>query len=75
MIAEDTNEHRDFFGPDGECVLYFKSPSEAADKINWAFNNPADRDRMARAGHGRIVSGSNTYRDRLTEMLSLVSPA
>ena len=24
MLTEDTEEHREILGPDGECVLYFR---------------------------------------------------
>src|SRR5262249_24350592 len=32
MLAEDTREHRDIFGPEGQCVLYFASPDDAIEK-------------------------------------------
>ena len=51
MIAEDTAEHREIFGPDGECVLYFSGPRDAAEKVRLRFADPAGRSRMARAAH------------------------
>ena len=70
MIAEDTAEHRDLFGPEGECVLYFSSPAEAASKARWAIDHPEDRQRMAEAAHRRIRFEKHTYRDRLETMLT-----
>lgn len=70
MIAEDTSDHRHIFGPEGECVLYFRSPTEAAQKAQWALNHPKERQAMARRGHDRVVRAPNTYTDRLQQMLS-----
>jgi spore maturation protein CgeB len=72
MIAEDTDEHRDLFGPEGECVLYFDSPEQAVGRVRWAFENSGDRVRMAAACHRRVVQGGHTYRDRLRTMLASV---
>jgi spore maturation protein CgeB len=69
MIAEDTAEHRDFFGEEGKCVLYFKTPEEAAKKTAWAIANKSERQRMAKAAHDRVVMGPNTYKDRLKVIL------
>ena len=70
MLAEDTVEHREILGVEGECVLYFRSTSEAIDKARWVLRNPVERQRMAKAAHDRIVSGRNTYKDRLEQMLA-----
>jgi hypothetical protein len=73
MIAEDTAEHREIFGPEGECVLYFSGPRDAAEKALRALADPAGRSRMARAAHQRIVSQGHTYRDRLRHMLEVTA--
>ena len=70
MLAEDTREHRDILGPGGQCVLYFASRAEAIDKARWALKIPVERRRMAQAAHERIVTGNNTYKDRLEQMLA-----
>jgi spore maturation protein CgeB len=69
MLAEDTQDHRQIFGVEGQHVLYFSSSAEAIEKARWALSNPADCQRMARSAHERIVSGKNTYGDRLEQML------
>jgi spore maturation protein CgeB len=71
MIAEETDEHREILGPEGECALFFTGPRDAAEKVRLALADPAGRRRMARAGHLRIVSQHHTYRDRLRQMLEL----
>jgi hypothetical protein len=70
MLAEDTQDHREIFGPEGECVLYFVSSREAIDKAHWALSHPDERRRMAKAAHERVVTGGNTYKDRLQQMLA-----
>jgi spore maturation protein CgeB len=70
MLAEDTQDHRDLFGPEEQCVLYFASPGEALDKARWVLSNPAERRRMATTAHELIVGSRNTYADRLEQMLT-----
>ena len=72
MLAECTPEHRALFGPEGKCVLYFRSPGEAAEKCRWALSHPAERQRMAAAAYGRITGGGHSYRDRLQTIFSAV---
>jgi spore maturation protein CgeB len=70
MLAEDTAEQREIFGDDGEAVVYFRSPREAADRARILLANPAERARLSAALHERIVlQGAHTYRDRLTAIL------
>jgi spore maturation protein CgeB len=69
MVAEDTADHREIFGEEGECVLYFSAPEEAARKCAWAMAHAEDRRRMAAAATARLSRGGHTYRDRLTTML------
>lgn len=73
MLAEDTAEHREIFGEEGRCVLYFQSPQQAATKAIWALRNPVDRQRMAAAAHRHVTYGQHTYRHRLQQMLTVIS--
>jgi spore maturation protein CgeB len=73
MLAEDTPEHREIFGAEGESVLYFTDPEVAAEKARWALGNPGERHRMASAAHALITSGGHSYRDRLLQMLKAAS--
>jgi hypothetical protein len=68
-VVEDTPDHRDIYGPEGQCVLYFTNTQEAAAKIQWALDNPGERHRMQRAAHNRVTQGANTYADRLEHIL------
>ena len=69
MLAEDTSEHREMFGPNGEAVIYFRSVPEMVDRARWLLENEAERKRLASAAHHRITGGRNTYADRLQTML------
>jgi hypothetical protein len=69
MLAEDTSEHREIFGDEGQAVIYFRTLEELVMKLRWLLAHDDERQRLARAAHHLIVQGRNTYADRLTEML------
>jgi spore maturation protein CgeB len=71
MLAEDTTEHREIFGDDGETVVYFRDPREAGDRAGALLATPAERARLSREVRARISGGANTYRDRLLSILRL----
>jgi spore maturation protein CgeB len=69
MLVEDTREHKEIFGGDGEAVLYFRTPQEAAARASSLLADANERSRLARAVHARIVAGGNSYGDRLSTMI------
>jgi spore maturation protein CgeB len=71
MLAEDTEEHREIFGPEGEAVLYFRSAAEASMKTGSLLRNPEQRLRMAECVRVRVGGAENTYRARLATMLNI----
>lgn len=71
-VAEDTEEHREMFGPDGEAVLYFRTPEELVRRVKEAFVNPELRQRLRRNAHKAITGRPNTYVDRLKTILERV---
>jgi spore maturation protein CgeB len=71
MLAEDTGEHREIFGPEGEAVVYFRTAKEAAERARALLCNPSERKRLAAGLHLRIVGGAHTYADRLTTILGI----
>ena len=75
MLSEDTAEHREIFGADGECVLYFRTPEEAARRAQMLLADVAERTRLASAVRARVVGGAHTYRDRLLTMVGTVAGA
>ena len=69
MLVEDTPEHRELFGPDGEAVTYFGTLDQMLDRLRRLLACPADRRRLAAAVRQRILAGGHTYADRLRAML------
>ena len=71
MLAEDTDEHREIFGPEGEAIVYFRNAREAAERTRALLCNSSERKRLAAGLHRRIVGGAHTYVDRLAAMLEI----
>jgi spore maturation protein CgeB len=70
MLAEDTTEHREIFGKDGDRVIYFDTEVPMVDRARELLANVALRQQLAERAHTHILSTRNTYRDRLQTMLS-----
>lgn len=70
MLAEDTDEHREILGADGDAVVYFRTLDEMIDRLRWLLAHDNERRRLAEAVRVRITSGQNTYKDRLESMLA-----
>jgi spore maturation protein CgeB len=71
MLLEDTDEHRDLFGEEGNAVVYFTQIDEMIEKTRWLLDHDTERERMAQVAHELITKGKNTYQDRLKTMLGL----
>jgi spore maturation protein CgeB len=71
MLTEDTPEHREIFGQDGEAVVYFNTVTEMVEKTHWLLHHDQERQRLAQNAHLLITQGQNTYGDRLKTMLSI----
>jgi spore maturation protein CgeB len=74
MVVEDTNEHREIFGEDGECVHYFSTPEDLAGLVRMLLADENERTRLSVAVRTRIREGKNSYSDRLLTMISLAVP-
>jgi spore maturation protein CgeB len=70
LLAEDTADHREIFGAEGETVLYFARDEEIPGKLRTLLHDPDLRSRLASGAYTRITSGENTYRHRLQAMLA-----
>lgn len=72
MLVEDTSDHRELFGGDGEVVSYFSCPRTlvaVAQRLLAATEE--ERKRMADAAYRSVViHGNNSYMDRLSAILS-----
>ncbi len=69
MLTEDTGEHREIFGKEGEAVVYFRSIPEMLKKLYWLLDHDEERQRLAKRVHQLITEGHHTYKDRLIRML------
>ena len=54
-----------------EHFLGYKGEEEMVDKIQWALDNPMDREKIAKAGH-ELVRSAHTYEHRINDMLNIV---
>jgi hypothetical protein len=56
---------------EGKHFLGYTGPEEACEKIQWALDNPMDRENLAREGN-RFVRAEHTYENRLTKMFDTI---
>tara|TARA_R100000049_G_C1952868_1_gene102274 strand:- start:13 stop:936 length:924 start_codon:yes stop_codon:yes gene_type:complete len=56
---------------EGEHFLGYSSLEEAVEKIQWALENPKEREKIAKEGH-ELVRSAHTYEHRINEMLNIV---
>ena len=70
LLMESTSEHREIFGPDGECVLYFDSVTSMIKACERLLADQRLRQRLRANVLCRIRLGGHTYRDRLAYMLA-----
>lgn len=75
ILAEDTDEHREILGADGEAAVYFKSIPEMIQRLRCLLDSPNDRRRLAEASQRRITKNANTYCDRLAVMAGVAAEA
>lgn len=69
ILAQDTPDHRELYGPDGECVRYFTNASNIGDVARQLLADSAERERLAVAAHSRVVRLENSYYARLASLL------
>ena len=72
MLVEDTEEHREILGEDGEAVVYFRTIPEMVERLRWLLEHEDERERLRQAAYERIARGRNTYKERLKTMLEMV---
>lgn len=71
LLAEDTSDHREIFGPDDGCVRYFKTVSEMVRQAKFLVADSETRRRLSMNLRERMATSSDTYADRLLEMMRL----
>jgi spore maturation protein CgeB len=73
ILAEDTPDHRELFGPEDHAVRYFKSTPEMVKKAKILVADPTVRRRLSLALQQRMTNRSDSYADRLKAMLNLTN--
>jgi spore maturation protein CgeB len=73
MLVEDTPEHRELFGADGEAVVYFQTIDDMLGRLRQLLKTPDERARLRRAVLRRMQAGQHTYDDRLQRMLRVAA--
>ncbi|HET6248920.1 MAG TPA: glycosyltransferase [Tepidisphaeraceae bacterium] len=68
MLAERTDEHLALF-EEGVEAAFFGSDEELLDKTRFYLEHPDERERVAKAGLARCLSGKYSYHDRLAQCL------
>ncbi len=70
LIVEDTQEHREMYGVEGDAVLYFSTPDELVMKTRQLLHaGRVKREAMRNAAWERITKYKNTYADRFVEII------
>jgi spore maturation protein CgeB len=73
LVMEDTSDHRQLFGPDGESVVYFTDPESLVAACRRVLADAGMRQRLRQAARRKILEGGHTYADRLDQMLAAAS--
>ena len=62
MLVEDTPEHRELFGPDGEAVVYFETIDDMLRRLQLLLDAPDERDAPAPSGPAAHPGGTTHLR-------------
>jgi spore maturation protein CgeB len=74
-LVEDTAEHREIFGGDGQAAVYFSDTTTMIDKAKWLLEHHHLRRQLADSAYTRITGGGNTYGDRMKAILNAMNRA
>ena len=68
MLVEETDDHRELFGPDDDAVVYFRTPAEGVERLGVLLADPDRRARLSRRVRELVTAGEHTYASRLRQM-------
>lgn len=69
IIAEDTSDHRELFGPEGHAACYFDSVDALVQTVKRLVGDPYRRAAMTVNLRKRMHERSDTYEDRLLKIV------
>jgi spore maturation protein CgeB len=72
QLAPRNDELLQFFTEDREIVC-FSTLDELKDKVSYYLKNPDERNRIAKAGWEKCLSGKHSYQDRVQSFLECIS--
>lgn len=72
MLAERTCEHLELFD-EGKEAEFFSTKKELLEKTRYYLTHEEERKRIAKAGRERCLKSGYSYRDRISEMISIIS--
>jgi hypothetical protein len=73
FLAEDTEDHRAIFGPEGSAVELFAGVQDAVDRAGRLIEQVERRRQLSAASYQIVTHGRHTYADRLMDMLRIAS--
>jgi spore maturation protein CgeB len=74
ILAEDTPDHRELFGPDDNAVRYFATSSQMVHQAKRLVADVEARHRLSRRLQERVECRKETYANRLASMLRISVP-
>jgi spore maturation protein CgeB len=69
IVAEDTEEHHELYGSDGEAVRYFKSDEQLIQVTRELLEDEGQREKLSAAAYKTITTGGHKYSDRLRTLI------
>jgi spore maturation protein CgeB len=69
LLAERTSMHQKLFVEDSEAV-FFSSNEELVDKVNFYLANENERERIAKAGHRKVMASRYTWEKLIEKIIS-----
>jgi spore maturation protein CgeB len=73
LLAERTTDHQNYYH-EGREAEFFGSIRELVQKAHFFLAHPAERDRIARAGHARCLSSGYSHQERCRTLLDAMCP-
>lgn len=69
ILAQDTPDHRELYGADGETVRYFTTAADIGAAARGLLQDAPERERLGVAVHSRVVRPESSYFARLERLL------
>ena len=69
ILAEDTEDHRDIYGPNDTAIRYFNTIPGLVQEARKLIADPGARQRLSLGLRERMATRNDTYADRLAAML------